>query len=90
MRCSHGLLQRKTRQTNSYDCGPFVAADFVSLIRSDVPSSKSQKDMKEWRATMAARLRALPEDLGHKDPSRRPGRRSSAIDADVIVIDGSP
>lgn len=51
--------QRAARQTNWYDCGPFVAADFVSLLQSDVPSTRSQRDMGEWRLTMARHMRTL-------------------------------
>lgn len=51
--------ERPRRQTNWYDCGAFVAADLVSLIRSDVPSSKRQEDMKDWRVEMAAHMRRL-------------------------------
>ena len=53
------LLQRGVRQTNAYDCGPFVAADFVSLLHSDEPSTKHQGDMRGWRAEMADHMRSL-------------------------------
>lgn len=45
-------LQRPARQTNSWDCGPFVAADACSLLDSDCPSTKTQKDMANWRKEM--------------------------------------
>ncbi|KZV95362.1 hypothetical protein EXIGLDRAFT_707368 [Exidia glandulosa HHB12029] len=40
--------QRGRRQRNWYDCGPFVAADIVSLFEGDQPSAKNEKDMKAW------------------------------------------
>ncbi|KZV96305.1 hypothetical protein EXIGLDRAFT_765408 [Exidia glandulosa HHB12029] len=45
--------ERPMRQTNGYDCGPFISADFVSLLRSGEPSAKRQRDMGAWREHMA-------------------------------------
>jgi hypothetical protein len=46
------FLQRGTRQTNSWDCGPFVAADMYSLAESGQPSSFVQSNLDEWRVEM--------------------------------------
>ena len=40
------------RQSNWYDCGPFIVADLVSLLTSGKPSALEQKDMRGWRAEM--------------------------------------
>lgn len=56
---THVSLQREARQENGWDCGPFVAADLVSLLSSDLPSTKTQEDMAEWRSEMAACVEAL-------------------------------
>ncbi|EJD32892.1 hypothetical protein AURDEDRAFT_178012 [Auricularia subglabra TFB-10046 SS5] len=60
---------RGKRQTNTYDCGPFVAADVVSLMQSNAPSPKSQSEMGAWRRTMEERVRALRLDGGSRSVS---------------------
>ncbi|KZV88473.1 hypothetical protein EXIGLDRAFT_772669, partial [Exidia glandulosa HHB12029] len=39
--------RRRARQTNSWDCGPFVAADACSLLQSDMPSDKAAKQLSQ-------------------------------------------
>lgn len=53
------ISQREARQTNAWDCGPFVAADACSLMDGDEPSPLTQKDMGSWRRTMEDGIRAL-------------------------------
>lgn len=48
----HSTMQRDTRQTNAWDCGPFVAADACSLLDSDLPSTRTQREMADWRKEM--------------------------------------
>lgn len=71
---SHQHWQRRVRQRNGYDCGPFAAADLVSLLSSDVPSTKQQKDMHAWRQEMARDVRALERaEFVEKTPVSKDG-----------------
>ncbi|KZV90036.1 hypothetical protein EXIGLDRAFT_771164 [Exidia glandulosa HHB12029] len=51
--------QRARRQSNGHDCGPFAAADLVSLLNTDRPSTKKEKEMVQWRREMASTVRAV-------------------------------
>ncbi|KIJ36263.1 hypothetical protein M422DRAFT_261408 [Sphaerobolus stellatus SS14] len=44
--------ERRSRQTNSYDCGAFVLADMASLIHRREPSPWGQAEMKSWRSSI--------------------------------------
>lgn len=79
--------QRHTRQTNGFDCGPFIAADIESLLRSDMPSGKKQADMRAWRAELARRLRSLPVNRMTKAERRAETLRQLAEGADVYDVD---
>lgn len=76
-------LQRPVRQDNGWDCGPFVAADLVSLLTSDCPSEKTQRDMPQWRKDMAACVASLRIDEVVK-AVRKAGTASAASDFLVI------
>lgn len=52
-------IQRAPRQSNGHDCGPFATADLVSLFTSDMPSAKTQGDMRSWREHMLATVAPL-------------------------------
>ncbi|KDQ11850.1 hypothetical protein BOTBODRAFT_431098 [Botryobasidium botryosum FD-172 SS1] len=76
--------QRPTRQSNTYDCGPFTCADIVSLAETGSPSTMTQDDMGQWRAIILEELRGLePRVIGKR-------ARVSDLppdDHEVIVID---
>ncbi|KAH7096183.1 hypothetical protein BKA62DRAFT_39666 [Auriculariales sp. MPI-PUGE-AT-0066] len=57
---------RKTRQSNSYDCGGFVAADVIGLMESGQVSQLRECDMGTWRMQMVQVLRALPTAMAGK------------------------
>lgn len=61
-----------------------MAADFVCLLRGDVPSAKTQHDMAAWRMSMTERLRSLAV---HK--ASRKGRvvQGSTGPREFVVVD---
>ncbi|KDQ08429.1 hypothetical protein BOTBODRAFT_179918 [Botryobasidium botryosum FD-172 SS1] len=69
--------KRPTRQTNTYDCGPFACADMVSLAATGLPSTMTQGDMADWRTSMLQSLRAL-------EP-RATGKRRRSLELGPVI-----
>lgn len=79
-------VQRPPRQRNGYDCGPFAAADLVSLLESDKPSALQQGDMRAWRQKMANAVRGLD----NVEFVSKPRRKLGSGDEDVLDCTDSP
>lgn len=83
-------LQRASRQTNGYDCGPFAAADLVSLLTSDAPSGKRQKEMVGWRKEMARLVRALEAEEFLPKPIKKLQAAKPKVSEDVLDLLSPP
>lgn len=73
--------QRKQRQDNNDDCGPFVCADLVNLAERMELSPLTQSDVPAWRLQILSEIRRL-------EPRKRSvARASDFVGKDVIIID---